>query len=50
MIVNEKYLKLYVNEKYLKLYDKKKSEDKTMQKDKCEKETIGAADQREIRK
>lgn len=39
-IVNEKYLKLYVNEKYLKLYDKKKSEDKTMQKDKCEKKPL----------
>lgn len=29
-----------VNEKYLKLYDKKKSEDKTMQKDKCEKKPL----------
>lgn len=39
-----------INERYLKLYDEKKSEDKTMQKEKYEKETIGAADQREIRK
>lgn len=29
-----------INEKYLKLYDKKKSEDKTMQKDKCEKKPL----------
>lgn len=30
----------YINEKYLKLYDEKKSEDKTMQKEKHEKKPL----------